>query len=216
MATTKRSPADRVRALLTKKKHLTEKEVLAQVNGTDRKQIRAIRVSLGIDRQSAISDARGRLMKEPSLPANRLIDEIMATYGVRLGAPDVSRLRPKKVKQRPKKLKTPKTHDDLNVSYYGMSMPTAEQEAAASNVGIFLGKVAEGVAGRKGRKAKEVRRAIDLIATDMRGNRVEPNTTVGGIVFPTVESAMTARYGVMSSRVERLEARVKKLEGGRR
>jgi hypothetical protein len=106
VATTKRSPADRVRALLAKNKALTEKEVLEQVKGTSRKEIRALRVSLGIDRQSAIADARGRLAKEPSLPAARLISDILATYGVRLGPPDVSRLRPVKAKtgRRPKRL----------------------------------------------------------------------------------------------------------------
>lgn len=98
MATTKRSPADRVRALLTKNKALTEKEVLEHVKGTSRKEIRALRVSLGIDRQSAIADARGRLAKEPGLPAGRLISDILAAYGVRLGPPDVSRLRPVKKK----------------------------------------------------------------------------------------------------------------------
>lgn len=104
MATTKRSPADRVRALLTKNKALTEKEVLDRVKGTSRKEIRALRVALGIDRQSAIADARSRLAQEPSIRAARLIEEILATYGVRLGPPDVSRLRPVKAKtgRRPK------------------------------------------------------------------------------------------------------------------
>lgn len=104
MATTKRSPADRVRALLMKNRALTEAEVLDRVKGTSRKEVRALRVSLGIDRQSAIADARARLAKEPGLPAGRLISDILATYGVRLGPPDVSRLRPVKAKtgRRPK------------------------------------------------------------------------------------------------------------------
>lgn len=159
MATTKRSPADRVKALLMKNKALTEKEVLEQVKGTSRKEIRALRVSLGIDRQSAIADARSRLAQEPSIRAARLIEEILATYGVRLGPPDVSRLRPvkKKTGRRPK------------------------------------GSLAAAFAAIPPR--------LD---------------TVGGIKFPSAKVAQAVRYDIVLGRIERLEARVKKLEGGKR
>lgn len=179
MATTKRSPAERVRALLTKNKALTEKEVLEQVKGTSRKEIRALRVSLGIDRQSAIADARGRLAKEPGLPAARLIGEIFAAYGVRLGPPDVSRLRPVKAKtgRRPK-------GQPLS------AFPTAKQEIHASLVARYLKGIEDSLSGKGGRKAKQVRAAADLIARDMA-------------LDPT-------------PRIEALEARVKKLEGGKK
>jgi hypothetical protein len=156
---TKRSPAERVKALLIKNKALTEKEVLEQVKGTSRKEIRALRVSLGIDRQSAIADARGRLAKEPGLPAGRLISDILATYGVRLGPPDVSRLRPV--------------------------------------------------------KAKTGRRPKGSLAAAFAAIPPRPDI-VGGIKFPTAKVAQEVRYQIVLGRIERLEARVKKLEGGKR
>lgn len=186
MATTKRSPADRVRALLMKNKALTEKEVLGRVKGTSRKEIRALRVSLGIDRQSAIADARGWLAKEPGLPAARLISDILATYGVRLGPPDVSRLRPvkKKTGRRPTGLPI---GGGKSLSLF--TFPTQDQEIQASLVARYLKGIEDSLAGNGGRKAKRVREAADLIARDM--------------LDPT-------------SRIEALEARVKKLEGGKR
>lgn len=187
MATTKRSPADRVRALLTKNKALTENEVLDRIKGTSRKEIRALRVALGIDRQSAIADARGRLAKEPGMPAGRLISDILAAHGVRLGPPDVSRLRPvkKKTGRRPK----------------------SEGITDMGRMAGFLAATNDSVRGKRGKRAKEVREAIQLIASDL----ALPPKPIDTLAI-TLETIRIQH----DFRLKRLEARVKKLEGGKR
>lgn len=96
MATTKRrTPAERVTALLIKNKALTEKEVIEQIKGADRKMVREARRALGIDRPAAIAAVRGWLERAPALAAGWVITACLNTYGIRLGPPDVSRLRPK-------------------------------------------------------------------------------------------------------------------------
>lgn len=97
--TTRRTPTERVRDLLIKKPAMNEKEVLEKIKTADRKTIRAVRVSLGIDRQAAIDAVRGWLKLNPREPAKLVIARCRKTYGIHLGPPDVSRLRPKKRKK---------------------------------------------------------------------------------------------------------------------
>jgi len=56
--------------------------------------IRAARKRLGIDRPGAIAFAQAMLKKNPVLEAKKVIDAVGSKFGVRLGPPDVSRLRP--------------------------------------------------------------------------------------------------------------------------
>jgi hypothetical protein len=99
---------DKVRAfvaeLLKKDKALTERDVKAAVargfkvspRGIGAAVIREVRTELGIDRPSAIAHARSLLAKDPSMEARKVIEAVSERYGVRLGPPDVSRLRPHK------------------------------------------------------------------------------------------------------------------------
>jgi len=88
-----------VRDLLTKKPDMTEKEVLAKVKSADRRTIRGVRVSMGIDRQTALDAARSWLKINPGEPAKVVIHRCLEAYGIHLGPPDVSRLRPKSKKK---------------------------------------------------------------------------------------------------------------------
>jgi hypothetical protein len=93
--------------LLKKNKALTEREVKAAIGKvfkTNPKKvgaavIREVRKRLGIDRPSALAYARALLRKDPVLEARKVMDTIAAKFGVRLGPPDVSRLRPKSAKR---------------------------------------------------------------------------------------------------------------------
>lgn len=99
MATTKRrTPAERVTALLTKNKALTEKEVIEQIKGSDRKMVREVRRAMGIDRPSAIAAVRAWLKHHPRSKAKGVIHDCLHLYGIHLGPPDVSRLRPRRKK----------------------------------------------------------------------------------------------------------------------
>jgi len=88
--------------LLKKNKALTEREVKAAIGRAFKLNprkisagvIRDVRKRLGIDRPGAIAFARALLDKNPVLEAKKVIDEVGRRFGVRLGAPDVSRLRP--------------------------------------------------------------------------------------------------------------------------
>ncbi len=96
MATNKRrTPAERVQALLTKQKYRTEAEVLERVKGATRPMIRAVRRDLGIDRTSCLADIRRKLATDPKWPGTAAISYALRHYGIQLGAPDVSRLRSK-------------------------------------------------------------------------------------------------------------------------
>lgn len=88
-----------VRDILTKKPDSTEKEVLAKVKSADRRTIRSVRGSMGIDRQTALDAARSWLKVNPREPAKTIINRCLAMYGIHLGPPDVSRLRPKSKKK---------------------------------------------------------------------------------------------------------------------
>ncbi len=88
--------------LLKKNKALTEGEVKAAIGKTFKMNpksisagvIRETRKRLGIDRPGAIAFAKAMLKKDPVLEAKKVIDAVGSKFGVRLGPPDVSRLRP--------------------------------------------------------------------------------------------------------------------------
>ena len=88
--------------LLKKSKALTEREVKAAIGKAFKVNpktisagvIRDARKRLGIDRPGAIAFARAMLKKNPVLEAKKVIDAVGSKFGVRLGPPDVSRLRP--------------------------------------------------------------------------------------------------------------------------
>jgi hypothetical protein len=88
--------------ILKKNKALTEREVKAAIGRAFKMNpksisagvIRDVRKKLGIDRPGAIAYARALLDKNPVLEAKKVIEEVGTRFGVRLGAPDVSRLRP--------------------------------------------------------------------------------------------------------------------------
>jgi len=90
--------------LLKKNKALTEREVKAAIAKAFKVNpkkvgaaiIRDVRVSLGIDRPGALAYARTMLAKSPGLEAKKVIETIGTKFGIRLGPPDVSRLRSKK------------------------------------------------------------------------------------------------------------------------
>jgi hypothetical protein len=92
--------------LLKEKKALTEREVKAAIGKAFKVNpktigagvIREVRKRMGIDRQSALAHARAILRKEPLLEAKKVINAIGERFGVRLGPPDVSRLRPRKAR----------------------------------------------------------------------------------------------------------------------
>lgn len=88
--------------LLKRNKSLTEREVKAAIGKAFKLNpksisagiIRDARKRLGIDRPGAIAFAQSMLKKNPVLEAKKVIDAVGSKFGVRLGPPDVSRLRP--------------------------------------------------------------------------------------------------------------------------
>lgn len=94
--------------LLRKNKALTEREVKAAIGKVFKMNpktisagvIRDVRKRLGIDRPGAIAYAKAMLKKDPVLEAKKVIDSVGSKFGVRLGPPDVSRLRPAGSKRR--------------------------------------------------------------------------------------------------------------------
>jgi hypothetical protein len=99
---------EKVRAFITdllkKNKALTEREVKAKI-GREFKLtpksisagvIREVRAALGIDRPGALAFARKMLAETPTLEAKKVIGAIAAKFGIRVGPPDVSRLRPRR------------------------------------------------------------------------------------------------------------------------
>ena len=87
---------------LRKNKALTEREVKAAIGKVFKLNpktisagvIRDVRKRLGIDRPGAIAYARTMLKKTPMLEAKKVIETVGRKFGIRLGPPDVSRLRP--------------------------------------------------------------------------------------------------------------------------
>ncbi|HQR44427.1 MAG TPA: hypothetical protein PK598_00210, partial [Thermoanaerobaculia bacterium] len=102
--------------LLKKNKKLTEREVKALIGKTFRVSpksvgaaaIREVRATLGIDRPGAIAFAKKMLAEDPALEAKKVIQAIGERFGIRLGAPDVSRLRPKKAGAAPRRGRPPR------------------------------------------------------------------------------------------------------------
>jgi hypothetical protein len=90
--------------LLKKNKALTEREVKAAIGKAFKVNpknvgaavIRDVRLSLGIDRPGALAFARKMLAQDPTLQAKKVIQTIRTKFGIKLGPPDVSRLRSKK------------------------------------------------------------------------------------------------------------------------
>lgn len=88
--------------LLKKNKTLTEREVKAAIGKAFKLSpktisagvIRDVRKRLGIDRPGAIAYAKAMLKKNPVLEAKKVIEAVGGKFGIRLGPPDVSRLRP--------------------------------------------------------------------------------------------------------------------------
>ena len=93
---------------LKKNKALTEREVKAAIGKAFKLNpktisagvIRDARKRLGIDRPGAIAFAKAMLKKNPVLEAKKVIDAVGSKFGVRLGPPDVSRMRPGKSRRR--------------------------------------------------------------------------------------------------------------------
>ena len=90
--------------LLKKNKALTEREVKSKIGKAFKLNpksisagvIREVRAALGIDRPGALAFARKMLAEKPTLEAKKVIGAIAARFGIRLGPPDVSRLRPRR------------------------------------------------------------------------------------------------------------------------
>src|SRR5512142_2928755 len=97
-----------VRDLLEQNKTLTEKEVKDKAAKAMRVKggaisggiVREVRKSMGIDRPSALAFAREMLRKDPSTEARVVIQAVGDKFGIRIGPPDVSRLRPASAKAR--------------------------------------------------------------------------------------------------------------------
>ena len=91
-----------IESLLKGKKSLTEREVKAAVARTLKTKpamigagmIRDVRKRLGIDRPAALAYARQLLQKDTAMEAKKIIGAVGDRFGIRLGPPDVSRLRP--------------------------------------------------------------------------------------------------------------------------
>lgn len=64
--------------------------------------IREVRRKLGIDRPAALAWARAHLAKAPTTEARVIIETVAEKFGIRLGPPDVTRLRPAEAR-RPRK-----------------------------------------------------------------------------------------------------------------
>ena len=64
--------------------------------------IREVRRKLGIDRPAALAWARTQLAKAPTTEARLVIEAVAEKFGIRLGPPDVTRLRPTEAR-RPRK-----------------------------------------------------------------------------------------------------------------
>ena len=88
--------------LVKKNKALTEREVKEAIGKVFKLNpktisagvIRDVRKRLGIDRPGAIAYAKAMLKKNPVLEAKKVIETVGSKFGIRLGPPDVSRLRP--------------------------------------------------------------------------------------------------------------------------
>ena len=102
--------------LLKKNKALTEREVKAKIGREFKLNpksisagvIREVRAALGIDRPGALAFAKKMLAESPALEAKKVIGAIASRFGIRLGPPDVSRLRPRRSGVAPRRGRPPK------------------------------------------------------------------------------------------------------------
>ena len=78
--------------------HETETD-LAKRLGVKRTVVRAARVAAGIDRKTAILWAKARLAVTPRAAAAWIIKLVRERFGIRLGPPDVTRMRPKRYRR---------------------------------------------------------------------------------------------------------------------
>lgn len=99
-----------VESILKEDKSLNERDVKAAVGKLLKIKpadigagvIREVRRKLGIDRPAALAWARTLLTKAPTTEARVVIDAVAEKFGIRVGPPDVTRLRPKE-SRRPRK-----------------------------------------------------------------------------------------------------------------
>lgn len=92
-----------VESILKEDKSLNERDVKAAAGKTLKIKpaeigagvIREVRRKLGIDRPSALAWARTLLTKAPTTEARVVIEGVAEKFGIRVGPPDVTRLRPK-------------------------------------------------------------------------------------------------------------------------
>ena len=97
-------------AMLKENKALNEKDVKAALAKSLRVKpaeigagvIREVRRKLGIDRPAALAWARALLVKAPTTDAKTVIESVAEKFDIRLGPPDVTRLRPVEAR-RPRK-----------------------------------------------------------------------------------------------------------------
>ena len=110
MATDLEKLRQTVESLLKENKALNERDVKAAVGKLLKMKpaeigagvIREVRRKLGIDRPAALAWARALLAKAPTTEARVVIDAIAERFGIRVGPPDVTRLRPQEAR-RPRK-----------------------------------------------------------------------------------------------------------------
>ena len=148
-----------VTGLLKKNKALTEREVKAQIGKAFKVNpksvgaavIRDVRAALGIDRPGALAHARKMLAENPALEAKKVIRTIGEKFGIRLGPPDVSRLRPRKKGVAPRRGRPPK----------GVKGGPGRRAKAAAP--------APEVPGRAGRGAKAPSRGKGVISVSYQG-----------------------------------------------
>jgi hypothetical protein len=144
-----KKPADRVKTFITevlnKNKALNEREVKAAVRRglklgnapLSGGVIREVRRKLGIDRPRATAYATKLLAKTPTLEAKKVIEDVGERFGIKLQAPDVSRLRPAGARRAKKKVVakangqaaprvspvSPRSHGSISVTYEASGIP---------------------------------------------------------------------------------------------
>ena len=99
-----------VESILKEDKSLNERDVKTAVGKVLKMKpadigagvIREVRRKLGIDRPSALAWARALLTKAPTTEARVIIEGVAEKFGIRVGPPDVTRLRPVEAR-RPRK-----------------------------------------------------------------------------------------------------------------
>lgn len=99
-----------VESILQKNKSLNERDVKAVAGKALKVKpeeigagvIREVRREMGIDRPAALAWARALLAKAPTTEARVVIEGVAEKFGIRVGPPDVTRLRPKEAR-RPRK-----------------------------------------------------------------------------------------------------------------